>query len=97
MYHPSMEAPRNDNSTRSNGTAATTKPPDIRLDEENNENNWTRVDYRNNGRKSWRQKANILRGTGKCESKMLSADIHLVVYGLAIYFLISLCPSRGDL
>ena len=41
------------------------------------------VDYRNNDRKSWRQEANILRGTAKCESEMLSADIHLVVDGLA--------------
>ena len=53
------------------------------MDEDNKENDWTRVDHRSNVRKSWRQKANILRGTAKCESEMLSADIHLVVYGLA--------------
>ena len=80
---PSWEARREENSTCScNGTAPTTKPQDIRLDEDNNEIDWTRVDYRKNGSKSWRQKANILRGTAKCESEMLSADIHLVVYRL---------------
>ena len=48
---PSREAPHEENSTRScNGTAPTTKPQDIRLDEDNNENDWTRVDDRKNGR-----------------------------------------------
>ena len=89
MYHTLMEALHKDNNTRSNGTATTTNPPDIRLDEDNNENDWTRVDYRNNGRKSWRQKANILRGTAKCKSKTLSAAIHLVVYGLATHVVCS--------
>ena len=48
------------------------------------ENEWNNVVNRKS-RTSWRQKANILRGTGKSdsESKMLSADVHLVVYGLA--------------
>ena len=82
---PSLEATRKEKSPWTNGTATTTttKPPDTKLDEDNNENDWTRVDYRSNARKSWRQKANILRGTAKCESEMFSADIHLVVYGLA--------------
>ena len=82
---PSLEATSKEQSPWSNGTATTTttKPPDTKLDEDNNENDWTRVDYRSNARKSWRQKTNILRGTAKCESEMLSADIHLVVYGLA--------------
>ena len=46
----------------------------------NSENRWKVVEPR----KSWRQKANILRGTAKCETadNMLSADVHLVVYGL---------------
>ena len=36
-------------------------------------------------RRNWRQMANIFRGKAKCESggESLSADIHLVVYGLA--------------
>ena len=49
---PSLEATRKEKSPRSNGTATTTKPPDNKLDENNNENDWTRVDYRNNARKS---------------------------------------------
>ena len=77
-----MEAPHKENSTWSNGTATTTNPPNAGLDEAN-ENDWTRVDYRNNGRKSWIQKANCLRSTAKCEFERLSAAIPLVVYGLA--------------
>ena len=47
----------------------------------NSENRWKVVEPR----KSWRQKANILRGTAKCETAddMISADVHLVVYGLS--------------
>ena len=46
----------------------------------NSENRWKVVEPR----KSWRHKANILRGTAKCETAddMISADVHLVVYGL---------------
>ena len=83
MNCPPMESTRKESNPWSNGTATTKKTPDTKLDETNDENEWIRVEHRNNARKSWRQKANILRGTAKCESEMLSADIHLVVYGLA--------------
>ena len=57
---PSLEATRKEKSPWSNGngtaTTTTTKLPDNKLDEDNNENDWTRVDYRSNARKSWRQK-----------------------------------------
>ena len=49
---PSLEATRKEKSPWSNGTTitTTTKPPDTKLDEDNNENDWTRVDYRSNAR-----------------------------------------------
>ena len=51
---------------------------------DNLEGEWKEVKT-SKDRRNWRQKANIVRGTAKCEtgSESLSADVHLVVYGLA--------------
>ena len=51
---------------------------------DNFEGEWKEVKI-SKDRRNQRQKANIVRGTAKCEtgSEALSADVHLVVYGLA--------------
>ena len=51
---------------------------------DNLEGEWKEVKT-SKDRRNWRQKANIVRGTAKCETgrESLSADIHLVLYGLA--------------
>ena len=67
---PMEEPPHSSNSsTWANVTATVTKPPDATLGEVNEENVWKQVENRNGNknRRNWRQKANILRGTAKCE------------------------------
>ena len=82
----SIEAPLKETSVWSIPTITTNEAVacvDPTVGEANTDNKWTTIGKNNNGRKSWRQKANILHGTSKSETEMLSADIHLVVYGLA--------------
>ena len=58
------------------------------MTELSNDKDWTHVTYKsqkNNVAKTWRQRLNILRGTAVSENEgeSLSADVHLVAYGLA--------------
>ena len=62
------------------------KPLDTIITEENiGDNGWTNVSSKNQKEKTWRQRLNILRGTATSESdsEVLSADIHLVAFGVA--------------
>ena len=62
------------------------KPLDTKITEENiGDNRWTNVSSKNQKKKTWRQRLNTLRGTATSESdgEVLSADIHLVAFGVA--------------
>ena len=51
MNCPPMESTRKESNPWSNGTATTKKTPDTKLDETTDENEWIRVEHRNNARK----------------------------------------------
>ena len=62
------------------------KPLDTKISDENiGDNGWTTVSSKNQKKKTWRQRLNILRGTATSESdgEVLSADIQLVAFGVA--------------
>ena len=73
------------NNTHLEAPTSLQQPPAMSSQNVDENNQWT--DGNRRDRRSWRQRANILRGTSKCESDsvMLSADVHLVVYGVATH------------
>ena len=74
-----------------NGNTQAAVPVDnsnLAMTEFSNDEHWTTVTdktKKNNAAKSWRRRLNILRGTAvnDNEGESLSADVHLVAYGLA--------------